>query len=68
MGGGERVEYQSGRRRCTIRRGSGVSGRICWERMANENGAMVDVDWERDFVFDGDWACDADCASAEVDR
>ena len=37
------------------------------ERMTDENGAVVDGDWERDFVFDGDRAWDANCAIADND-
>ena len=34
----------------------GFGIRIYEERMTDENGAVVDVDRERDFVSDGDWA------------
>lgn len=42
--------------------------RLIWKgRMADENGAVVDGDWERDFVFNWDWAWDANRAIAEDD-
>ena len=42
--------------------------RIWKESMADENGALVDGDWERGFVFVRDRAWDANCAIAEDDR
>ena len=42
--------------------------RVSKERMTDENGEVVDGDWERDSVFDGDRAWDANCAIAEDDR
>jgi hypothetical protein len=35
--------------------------------MTDENGAVVDGDWECNFVFDGDRAWDANRAIAEDD-
>ena len=41
--------------------------RIWKERITDENGAVADGDRERDFVFDGDRAWDANRATAEND-
>lgn len=45
----------------------GVRNEDLRERVTDENGAMVDGHWERNFVFDGDWAWDANRAIAEDD-
>ena len=42
--------------------------RIRKGRVTDENGALVDRDRERAFVFDGDRAWDANCAIAKDDR
>src|SRR4029077_15046961 len=46
------AEYQSAMSHCTIRRAAEFKIRMWKERMADENGAVVDGNWQRGFVFD----------------